>query len=143
MSKRSASPVDRHGKHRQVECPRCGKSFRSDKLPRHLATHNDKIPCRYCKKDIREDKLPRHEILCKDQVDETHCNRTAGVHQHIDEDLDCSSVSGYFNTYTLSVHGSSDYDDVVTQTCVAAEEKLLAYLSRHPIKAQIIITLIF
>ena len=143
MSKRTAPPESREGKHLQVECSKCGKSVRSDNLTRHIATHNEQIPCSYCKKNIREDKLPRHEVLCRNKVDETHCNRTSGIHQHIDDDLDCSSVSGYFNTYTLSIHSSSDYDDVLNQTCAAAEEKLLAYLSKHPIKAQIIISLLF
>ena len=79
------------------------KNTRSDPLGRHMATHNDKMMCRYCKREIREDLLPKHEVLLKDKVDEKDCNRiTTGVHQHIEDDPDCSSVVGFFNTYTLN-----------------------------------------
>ena len=65
------------------------------------------------------------------------------MHEHIESDLECSSVSGYFNTYTLNVENSNDYDIILNETCIAAESKLIEYLSKHPIKSQIIITLMF
>ena len=130
-------------KNRTVQCPECSKIMRSDTLDRHLVTHKAKNVCRYCKKDVREDQLPKHEVLCKDKVDEKHCNRSTGIHQHIENDPDCSSVAGFFNTYNLNVEGSSDYDVILNETCHAARDKLTAYLYKHPIKAQIIVTLVF
>ena len=145
--KRNQSEINgssgKSNKNSRVQCSVCLKNMRSDNLGRHMATHNKMKTCHYCKKEVREDKLPKHEILCRDKIDESHCNRTSGIHQHTENDLDCSSVSGYFNTYTLSVNNSPDYDDILNQTCAATEEKLYAYLSKHPIKAQIIVTLLF
>ena len=102
--------------------------MRSDTLNRHLATHNKHKMCRYCKQEIREDKLEKHEVLCKDKVDEKHCNRTDGIHEHVESDPDCSSVAGLFNMYTLKVDNSSDYDVILNQTCTAAKKKLVQYL---------------
>ena len=76
MSKRTASPVNRHGKHQLVECPKCGISVRSDNLPRHLATHNEKhLPCKYCKKNIREDLLPRHLATHNEKIPCRYCKK--------------------------------------------------------------------
>ena len=106
-----------------------------------MLTHNIKKICRYCKKDVRIDRLLKHEVLCKSQVDEKICNRSVGVHQHIETDPDCSSVLGYFNSYNLNVEDSSDYDVILVDTCDAAKPKLIECLTTHPIKAHIIVTL--
>ena len=90
-----------------------------------MATHNEKMMCRYCKREVREDLLPKHEVLCKDKVDEKDCNRTTGVHQHIEDDPDCCSVVGFFNTYTLNVSVSSDHDEILNETCNAVKERIL------------------
>ena len=117
--------------------------MKSNKLNRHLATHNENKMCRYCKKEIREDKLEKHEVLCKDKVNEKHCNRTDGICEQVESDPDCSSVAGLFNSYTLKVDDTSDYDIILNDTCDAAKKKLVEYLIKHPVKAQIIISLVF
>ena len=146
MKRRQDSSKDKRDKHAIVQCPRCAKAMRSNKLNRHIATHIEKIfnkkLCRYCKEEIREDRLSKHEILCKDKVNEKHCNRTEGVHEHLENDPDCSSVSGSFNLYTLEVENSSDYDVILNQTCTAAKKKLVQYLIKHPVKAQIVLSLV-
>ena len=143
MKRTQDSSKDNSNKHAIVQCPTCAKAMWSDKLNRHLATHIDKMMCRYCKKEIREDRLSKHEILCKDKVNEKHCNRTEGVHEHLENDPDCSSVSGLFNLYTLEIDNSSDYDVILNQTCTAAKKKLVQYLKKHPVKVQIVISLVF
>ena len=143
MKRKQTTLNGRNGKHRNVQCPKCSKNIRSNNLSRHMATHNDKKTCKYCKKQIRDDQMLKHEILCKDKVDERYCNRTTGIHQHIEDDPECSSVTGFFNTFTLKINESSDYDVILNESCSAAKEKLAAYLSKHPIKAQLVITLIF
>ena len=125
MKRRQNSSNDKKNKNAIVQCPTCAKAMRSDNLNRHLATHNEYKLCRYCKEEIREDRLTKHEILCKDKVNEKHCNRTEGVHEHLENDPDCSSVSGSFNLYTLEVENSSDYDVILNQTCTAAKKKLV------------------
>ena len=99
--------------------------MRSDLLRRHMATHNEKIMCRYCKREVREDLLLKHEVFCKDKVDEKDCYRSIGVHQHTEDDPDCSSVVGFFNTYTLNVSVSSDHDEILNETCNAVKERIL------------------
>ena len=111
--KRSAGKSSRNsGKHRIVECPSCGKSFRSDVLNRHMKTHNDSYECRYCKKLVRSDLLLRHETLCKDKVDETLCNRNDC--SWLETDLECSSVKGCFRIYNIDVENSLDYDEILS-----------------------------
>ena len=70
MKRRQDSSKDRRNKNAIVQCPTCAKAMNSDKLNRHLATHNENKICRYCKHEIREDKLEKHEVLCKDKVNE-------------------------------------------------------------------------
>ena len=143
--KRSYVESSSADKHRIVQCSQCSKVMRSDTLKRHMATHNinTRVMCRYCKKYVKETQQAKHEVICRANIDEKICNRFIGVHEHIENDLDCTSVSGYFNTYTLNVDDSSDYDVILNETCIAAESKLFEYLSKHPIKSQIIITLMF
>ena len=143
MKRRQDSSNVKKNKNAIVQCPTCAKAMRSDTLNRHLATHIDKMLCRYCKNEIREDKLSKHEILCKDKVNEKHCNRTEGIHEHIENDPDCSSVSGFFNLYTLEVDNSSDYDVILSQSCTSAKKKLVKHLIKYPLKAQIVISLVF
>ena len=109
----------------------------------HILTHNIKKPCKYCKKDIRSDLLLKHELLCQSKVDETLCNRYTGVHDHLDSDSTCSSVSGFFKSFELDVEDSADYDQIISYTCLAAKAKLSDYFQNHPVKAQIIISLSF
>ncbi|MCP4456717.1 MAG: hypothetical protein GY816_01615 [Cytophagales bacterium] len=166
--KRRLNPDTKHGKHRTVECPKCGKNFRSnnlnrhmlthnttiecaicdkgirpDKLNKHMLTHKNKKACSYCKKNIREDKLAAHELLCKSKVDETLCNRYTGVFQHLDTDESCSSVFGFFQSIKLNVEESADYNQILTDTCQAARTKLSTYVQKHPVKAQIVVALSF
>ena len=141
--KRECSFTSKDGKHRTVECPHCEKNMRSDKLKGHLLTHNIRKPCKYCKKDIRSDLLLKHELLCQSKVDETLCNRYTGVHEHLDSDSTCSSVSGFFKSFELDIEVSADYDQIISSTCQAAKTKLSVLLQKHPIKAQIIIGLSF
>ena len=73
------------------------------------------------------------EKICKVVID----LQSAGVHQIIIEtypDLE------YFNSYSLDDKNSSDYDVIL---CDAAKPKLIEYIKKHQIKAQIIITLFF
>ena len=55
MKRRQDSSKDRRNKNAIVQCPTCAKAMKSDKLNRHLATHNENKICRYCKHEIRED----------------------------------------------------------------------------------------
>ena len=131
------------GKHRTVECPYCEKKMRSNKLKEHILIHNIKKTCKYCKKDIRSDQLLKHELLCQTKVDEILCNRYTGVHEHLDSDSTCSSVSGFFQSFELNVENSADYDQIISSTCLVAKAKLTEFLQNHPVKAQIIISLSF
>ena len=141
--KRKVQTENSGSKNRVVECAHCLKRMRSDKLGRHMATHNIKKICKYCKKDVRIDRLSKHEVLCRAKVDEKDCDRYVGVHQHIENDAECTSVMGYFNSYNLSIEDSSDYDVILDEACKASKPKLKEYISKHPIKAQIVITLLF
>ena len=141
--KRKAQRTGGSNKNRTVECPYCNKKMRSDTLKEHILTHNIKKPCKFCKKDIRSDLLLKHELLCQSKVDENLCNRYAGVHNHLDVDSTCSSVSGFFQSFELDVKKSADYDQIISSTCEAAKAKLGDLLQNHPIKAQIIISLSF
>ena len=139
----SISKSSGNNKNKIMDCPECQKQFRSDKLKRHLNTHNPFKDCSFCKQKFQEHKLVKHEVLCRDKVNEKHCNRTYGVHQHIENDPYCSSVTGMFNSYTLPIENSSDYDFILREICDAAKEKLENYILKHPVKAQIITSLIF
>ena len=139
----SADTKSQRNKHLMVECPKCFKRMRSDKLKRHLPAHNSKHPCNSCKKLFRSDKLARHEVLCHSHIDESLCNRYSGVHEHMDNDEHCSSVSGYFRSFDLNVEKSSDYDQILADSCTAAKKKITQILRAHPIKAQLVISLSF
>ena len=117
--KRTAQSTSGNGKHRMVQCPYCGAKMRSNKLKRHLLTHQTMKPCKFCKKDFRSDRLLKHELLCQTSVDESLCDRS-GV-QHLVSDESCSSVAGYFKSYQLDVEKSPDYDAIVSNTCIAAK----------------------
>ena len=119
----SADTNSQRNKNLMVECPKCFKRMRSDTLKRHLPAHNSKHPCNSCKKLFRSDKLARHEILCHSHIDESLCNRYSGVHEQMDNDEHCSSVSGYFRSFDLNVAKSSDYDQILADSCTAAKEK--------------------
>lgn len=140
--KRTNQSNDSKSKHMMVECPNCSKRMRSDNLGRHVLTHNISKQCRYCKKDVRIDQISKHEILCKDKINEKDCNRKSGA-CHLDNDPDCTSVSGVFNKYKLDVEDSSDYDMILSKACEEAKPKLLSFVSKHPIKGQLLVTLIF
>ena len=141
--KRKSYTQSMSSKRRGVECPICGKMMRSDTLKRHLPTHNANETCKRCSKQVRSDQLLKHELLCEAKLDESLCNRYVGVHEHIDSDEQCSSVSGFFKSYELQVDKSSDYDRIILDTCNAAKSKILSFLCKHPIKAQIVIGLSF
>ena len=141
--KRKVQTENSGSKNQMVECAHCLKRMRSDNLGRHMATHNIKKICKYCKKYVRIDRLSKHEVLCRAKVDEKDCDRYVGVHQHIENDKECTSVMGYFNSYNLSIEDSSDYDVILDEACKASKPKLTEYISKHPIKAQIVITLLF
>ena len=132
-------------RHKNVLCPECGKSTRSNNLNRHLLTHNARVECRHCQKQIREDRLTRHETLCKDQINESLCDRTTGVHQHLDITAlpHRSSVFGFFKSFELQVGDSKDYDDVIRAMCDAAKPIIEATVAKHPIKAQLLLSLSF
>ena len=129
------------GRHLTVKCPQCSKTMRSDKLNTHMLTHSPSKPCRFCKNDFRSDKLRKHEALCQAKVDESLCDRS-GV-ERLDSEERCASVSGFFNSYQLEVEKSGDYDEVISNTCTAAKDLLNKLLKKHPIKAQIVIGLVF
>eukprot|EP00116_Pleurobrachia_bachei_P004199 sb/3464461/ len=121
--------------------------MRSNNLGRHMKTHNQAKECRFCKMSVREDRLLRHETLCQDKVDESVCGRSAGVHEHMDDSVEtlphCSSVSGFFRIYDLNVEKSIDYDKIIEDTCSAVKFIVTESVERHPIKAQISISLSF
>eukprot|EP00116_Pleurobrachia_bachei_P001524 sb/3461786/ len=95
-------------------------------------------------KAIREDRLVRHETLCQAKVDETVCDRSTGVHEHSSESLpQCTSVSGFFRSYELTVGDSVDYDQIIEDTCSAAKPIINESVRRHPIKAQLSISISF
>ena len=141
--KRKGATLSSDSKHRVVECPICDKQMRSDVLKRHLPTHNAYEMCKSCKKQVRSDQLLKHELLCEAKLDETLCNRYSGVHEHMDSDELCSSVLGFFKSYELKVDNSGDYDHIILDSCAAAKPKILHFLSKHPIKAQLVIGLSF
>ena len=144
MKRQSSTPsMSSKSKHRLVQCPICNKAIRSDNLKRHLPTHNSNGTCSACKKQIRSDQLFKHELLCQAKLDESLCNRYSGVHEHLDSDEQCSSVSGFFKSYELQVDESSDYDRIILDSCTAAKSKILNFLGRHPIKCQLVIGLSF
>ena len=136
-----------NNRNNQVICPTCNKSMRSDKLGKHLLTHNTTKECRFCKNTVREDRLFHHETLCQDKVDESVCGRSTGVHEHMDDSVEtlpqCSSVSGFFRSYELNVEKSIDYDKIIEDTCSAAKPIVRESVKRHPIKAQISISISF
>ena len=76
-------------------------------------------------------------------VNETVCNRYTGVHEHLDFDSTCSSVSGFFKSFELDIDDSADYNQIISSTCRAAKARLSEYLQQHPVKAQLIISLSF
>eukprot|EP00116_Pleurobrachia_bachei_P000372 sb/3460634/ len=136
-----------NNRHKRVVCPTCNKPMRSDKLGKHLLTHNTTKECRFCKNPVREDRLLHHETLCQDKVDESVCGRSTGVHEHMDNSVEtlphCSSVSGFFRSYELNVEKSIDYDKIIEDTCSAVKHIVTESVKRHPIKAQISISLSF
>eukprot|EP00116_Pleurobrachia_bachei_P008032 sb/3468294/ len=121
--------------------------MRKDNLGRHMKTHNLSKECRFCKKQIREDRLTHHETLCQDNVDESVCGRSTGVHEHMVDSVEtlpeCSSVSGFFRSYELNVEKSIDYDKIIEETCSAVKQIVTESVKKHPIKAQISISLSF
>ena len=141
--KRKGAAQTIKSKHRLMECPICHKQMRSDTLKRHLPTHNPSSSCKVCKKEVRSDQLLKHELLCESKMDESLCNRYIGVHEHIDDDEYCSSVSGFFKSFELQIDNSGDYDRIILDSCTAAKSKILHFLSKHPIKTQLVITLSF
>ena len=136
-----SSRLKRNG-HAMAQCPKCSKTMRSDNLKKHILQHNDKVPCKYCKKPIRSDLLLKHETLCQTEVDETLVNRQTGVSQLYNCDHK-SSVSGFFRSIELPVTTSNDYDNILDETCQLSKERLSHYVSRHPVKAQIVLKLSF
>ena len=132
-----------HGKNKRVECEKCGISVSSNKLNKHMLTHNELKPCPNCKKEFRSDRLTKHALLCQANVDETLCDRTSGVKERLEHDVDCTSVSGYFKCFKLDIPDSLDYDQIILDSCRSAEKKLLQILQLHPVKAQIVIELTF
>ena len=141
--KRSATTSINSGKdkHRKVNCPHCGKELLSNNLKLHIKSHNIMTLCRFCKKQVRVDKLLKHETLCHDKVDETLCNRSNV--QMLKTSPTSTSVSGYFNSYKLNVEDNFDYDTIIARTLEATKSLLLQFVTEHPIKAQIVITLSF
>ena len=129
-------------KHSTVECPKCEKMMRSDKLKTHLLQHNEKVECKFCKKSIRSDQLLKHETLCQTSVDESLCDRRTGV-SPLDDCDHKSSISGFFRSIELPITSSTDYDNILDEACQLSKEKLTSYVSRHPVKAQIVIKLAF
>lgn len=129
------------GKHRIIECPHCKNSMRADNLSRHIVLHNDMVPCRFCKVSVRSDLLLKHETICKDKVDEKLCNRKEV--EKLDTCPSSSSVCGYFTIYNLDVEQSSDYDKILGDVCNAASTQLMDLVLCHPIKTQIIASLLF
>ena len=144
MKRKNTDPAGGNGKHRLVECQKCGQRVNSNMLNKHLLTHNAKLQCKYCKKEFRSDKLPRHEILCKSNVDESLCNRHTGIQEVLDTEESCQSVSGFFKSFLLPVSSpSSDYDGILKTVTEEAGQKLDVYLQKHPVKAQIVVLLSF
>ena len=130
-------------KHPILECPICSKRMRSDNLKRHIPTHNPEKPCRNCKKFFRSDKLAKHELLCSSDIDESLCNRHSGVHEHLNSEEEYTSIAGYFRSYKLDVDKSSDYDQILSDSCIAAGNKITPFVQKNPIKVQLVITLSF
>ena len=140
--KMSVDSVVRKSKHAMVECPKCKKRMRSNNLKTHLLQHNEKVQCKFCKKDIRSDLLLKHETLCESSVDESLCDRRAGA-SLLEECDHESSISGFFRSIELPVTSSKDYDNILDETCELSKEHLSSYVSRHPVKAQIVIKFSF
>ena len=131
MKRKNTDPAGGNGKHRLVECQKCGQRVNSNMLNKHLLTHNAKLQCKYCKKELRSDKLPRHEILCKSNVDESLCNRHTGIQEVLDTEESCQSVSGFFKSFLLPVSSpSSDYDGILKTVTEEAGQKLEFYLQK-------------
>ena len=139
--KRKASRSSYHGKHRMVECDKCGKKMRSDNLNVHLKIHNPMKPCKYCTKNVRQDLLLRHETLCEAKVDEVLCDRKHA--ENLETSLQHSSVSGCFKNFVLDVEKSLDYDVILRRTTAAAKDMLQSMVTQQPIKAQIVLKLMF
>ena len=144
MKRKANDQENKHGKHRLMECGICGKKLNSNKMNKHLLTHNGKVPCSHCGKEIRADKLPRHEILCSAGIDVETCNRHSGVSEILGGNEPCESVSGFFKSFELDIEvDSPDYDTVLKTVTEAAGVKLDYYRNQHPVKAQVLVTLSF
>jgi len=128
-------------RNRKLECPQCQKPCRSDRLAKHLKTHNPSKGCKFCKKKIRTDLLLKHELLCKDKVDETLCNRQDCT--WLDTHLEFSALSGCFKKFNLTVENSLDYDEILNNVTKSAGTYLTDLISSHPVKAQIVLDLEF
>ena len=140
--KRAGAAIEKKNKHAVVECSKCGKTMHSDKLSRHLLSHNESKECRFCKKAYRSDRLLKHEALCQSTVDETMCDRRTGA-ARLDDCDSTSSLSGFFRSIQLRVDPSNDYDNVLGAVCNEAEPRITEYVAKHPVKAQIVLKLSF
>ena len=124
--KRAGSTIEKKNKNAMVECPKCGKTLRSDNLSRHIRSHNESKECRFCKKSYRSDRLLKHEALCQSTVDETMCDRRAGATRLDDCDI-TSSISGFFRSIQLHVDSSNDYDNILDAVCNEANPRIVEY----------------
>ena len=144
MKRKANEQGSKHGKHRLMECGICGRKLNSNKMNKHLITHNSTEPCSVCGKEIRADKLPRHEILCSAGIDVETCNRHSGVSEILGGNEPCESVSGFLKSFELDIEvDSPDYDTVLKTVTEAAGVKLDYYRNQHPVKAQVLVTLSF
>ena len=139
----NSNPSNVHNKHAKVSCGNCGIAISSNKLAQHMLTHNANKPCPYCKKEFRSDKLAKHALLCQYKIGETLCDRKSGVKEKLEHDVDCISVSGYFQCFKLDIPDSIDYDQIINDSCQSARSRLLQILQLYPIKAQIVLVLTF
>ena len=144
MKRIQDSTKDKSNKHTIVQCSICAKAMRSDVLNRHMLTHNPEEPCAKCGIKFRTDKLQKHQVLCEFDVNEEVFNRHYGVCDLVEEVESCESVKGFFKTFALDVVvDNPDYDIILKAVTEAAEKLLKIYQKRHPVKAQILVTLSF
>ena len=125
-------------------CSKCGKEIRTDQLNKHMLTHNPEEPCAKCGIKFRTDKLQKHQVLCEFDVNEEVFNRHYGVCDLVEGVESCESVKGFFKTFALDVVvDNPDYDIILKAVTEAAGKLLKIYQKRHPVKAQILVTLSF